>query len=64
MSSRTAACGQPPVSMARIRDGERALCRVRNSASSLDSFYRVKHGYLHNSSGGHEDGYVFSFLTS
>lgn len=38
MSSRTAACGQPPVSMARIRDGERALCLVRNSASSLFCF--------------------------
>lgn len=35
MSSRTAACGQPPVSMARMRDGARALWRVRNSASSL-----------------------------
>ena len=35
MSSRTAACGHPPVSMARIRSGERALLRVRNSASSL-----------------------------
>jgi hypothetical protein len=35
MSSRTAACGQPPVSMARIREGARALWRVRNSASSL-----------------------------
>lgn len=35
MSSRTAAWGQPPVSMARIRLGARALWRVRNSASSL-----------------------------
>lgn len=35
MSSRTAACGQPPVSMARMRDGARALWRVKNSASSL-----------------------------
>ena len=34
MSSRTAACGQPPVSMARIRGEGRAECRVRNSASS------------------------------
>jgi hypothetical protein len=35
MSSRTAAWGQPPVSIARMREGARALCRVRNSASSL-----------------------------
>lgn len=35
MSSRTAAWGQPPVSMARMREGARALWRVRNSASSL-----------------------------
>ena len=35
MSSRTAACGQPPVSMARMRGGGRAWWRVRNSASSL-----------------------------
>lgn len=35
MSSRTAACGQPPVSMATMRSGSRAELRVRNSASSL-----------------------------
>jgi len=35
MSSRTAACGQPPVSMARMRGAGRAEWRVRNSASSL-----------------------------
>jgi len=35
MSSRTAAWGQPPVSIARMREGARALWRVRNSASSL-----------------------------
>jgi hypothetical protein len=35
MSSRTAACGHPPVSMAEMRSGARALFRVRNSASSL-----------------------------
>ena len=34
MSSRTAAWGQPPVSIARIRLAGRALCLVRNSASS------------------------------
>lgn len=34
ISSRTAAWGQPPVSIARIRDAGRALCLVRNSASS------------------------------
>lgn len=41
MSSRTAACGHPPVSMARIRSGESALWRVRNSASSLCCFVRL-----------------------
>ena len=35
MSSRTAACGQPPVSMAWIREGGSAEWRVKNSASSL-----------------------------
>lgn len=35
MSSRTAAWGQPPVSMAEIREGGRAEWVVRNSASSL-----------------------------
>ena len=35
MSSRTAAWGQPPVSIAWIRWAGRALLRVRNSASSL-----------------------------
>lgn len=34
MSSLTAAWGQPPVSMARMREAGRALCFVRNSASS------------------------------
>ena len=41
MSSRTAACGHPPVSMARIRCGGRAELRVRNSASS-----RVKMSFV------------------
>lgn len=36
MSSRTAAWGHPPVSIATIRDGGRALLRVRYSASSLE----------------------------
>lgn len=35
MSSRTAAWGQPPVSMAMMREGVRAEWEVRNSASSL-----------------------------
>lgn len=35
MSSRTAAWGQPPVSMAVMRGAGRAAWRVRNSASSL-----------------------------
>ena len=35
MSSRTAVCGQPPVSTAAIRSAGSASCRVRNSASSL-----------------------------
>ena len=35
MSSRMAACGQPPVSTARIRSGSSAWCFVRNSPSSL-----------------------------
>lgn len=35
MSSRTAAWGQPPVSMALMREGGSAECAVRNSASSL-----------------------------
>ena len=34
MSSRIAACGQPPVSTARMRSGESASLRMRNSASS------------------------------
>mmetsp|Transcript_157879 Transcript_157879/g.483795 ORF Transcript_157879/g.483795 Transcript_157879/m.483795 type:complete len:216 (-) Transcript_157879:230-877(-) len=34
MSSRMAACGQPPVSTARILSGASALFRVKNSASS------------------------------
>ena len=41
MSSRTAACGQPPVSMATMRSGVRAPCLVRNSASS-----RVKMSFV------------------
>lgn len=41
MSSRTAAWGQPPVSIARMREGARALWRVRNSASS-----RVKMSFV------------------
>ena len=34
MSSRTAAWGQPPVSIALMRSGGRAECRIRNSQSS------------------------------
>jgi len=41
MSSRMAACGQPPVSIARIRDAGRALFRMRNSWSS-----RVKMSFV------------------
>lgn len=35
ISSRIAACGQPPVSIARIRSAGRASLRMRNSWSSL-----------------------------
>ena len=41
MSSRIAACGQPPVSTARIRSAGRASLRTRNSASS-----RVKMSFV------------------
>ena len=34
MSSRTAACGQPPVSMARMRGAGSAELRIRKSLSS------------------------------
>lgn len=46
ISSRTAAWGQPPVSMARIRDGGRAAWWVRNSASSLIGKGGVSSNYL------------------
>ena len=41
MSSRIAACGQPPVSTPTMRSGVRALWRMRNSASS-----RVKMSFV------------------
>lgn len=41
MSSRTAAWGQPPVSMAVIREGGRAFWVVRYSASSLKGSWSV-----------------------
>lgn len=55
MSSRTAACGQPPVSMAWIRDGGRAELRVRNSASSLREG-SVYDGVAEGNSGEEEKG--------
>lgn len=41
ISSRIAACGQPPVSMARMRSAGRALFLMRNSWSS-----RVKMSFV------------------
>ena len=41
MSSRTAAWGQPPVSIAEMREGESAWCECRKSASS-----RVKMSFV------------------
>jgi hypothetical protein len=58
MSSRTAACGQPPVSIARMRDGERALWRVRNSASSLSSQSKFPLALVLHCAGGSRVGVV------
>lgn len=67
MSSRIAACGQPPVSIAWMRSGSSAECRSRNSPSSCVKmslvicfgfwvFFRGWEGLCINNTGGDGGG--------